>query len=74
VTPWITLKKVNNGHKTLNKVVYFILLDLKKKKSSLKIPLLHHAASINTEAEGGRMVKEWNFEAGKKFKDSKQIK
>ena len=32
---------------------------------SLKIPLLHHAASFNTEAEGGRMVKEWDFEAGK---------
>ena len=26
--------------------------------------LLHHAASFNTEAEGG-MVNEWDFEAGK---------
>jgi hypothetical protein len=41
------------------------------KSSSLKIPLLHHAASFNTEAERGRMVKEWDFEAGKKFKNSK---
>jgi hypothetical protein len=45
-----------------------------KKKSSLKIPLLHHAASFNTEAEGGRMVKEWDFEAGIFFKKSKKIK
>jgi hypothetical protein len=49
-TPWNTLKKANNGHKTKKKVGYFILLDFKK-KSSLKIPLLHHAASFNTEAK-----------------------
>ena len=36
--------------------------------SSIKTPLLHHAASANTEAEGGRMVKAWDFEAGKKKK------
>ena len=29
--------------------------------SSIKTTLLHHAASVNTEAEGGRMVKEWDF-------------
>ena len=46
-----------------NKVGYLIFLELKK-KSSLKIPILHHAASFNTEAKGGRMVKEWDFEAG----------
>ena len=40
-----------------------------KRKSSLKIPLLHHAASFNNEAEGGCMVKEWDFEAGKRLKD-----
>ena len=40
--------------------------------SSLKIPLLHQAASFNTEAEGGRNVKEWDFEAGKKFKNCKK--
>jgi hypothetical protein len=39
------------------------ILDLEK-KSSHKIPFLPHAASFNTEAEGGRMVKEWDFEAG----------
>jgi hypothetical protein len=35
-----------------------------EKKSSLKIPLLHHAASFGLSFEGGRMVKEWDFEAG----------
>jgi hypothetical protein len=58
-------------HKTKLDIFYSFRL---KKKSSLKIPLLHHATSINTEAEGGRMVKEWNFEAGIKYKDSKKIK
>ena len=33
--------------------------------SSLQIPLLHLAATFNTKAEGGRMVKEWDFEAEK---------
>ena len=61
------------GHKTQNKVWYFILLDLEK-KSSLKIPLLHHAASFNTEAQRGRMVKEWDFDAGIFFRNSKKIK
>ena len=28
---------------------------------------------LQTEAERGRMVKEWDFEAGKKFKRSKKI-
>ena len=36
--------------------------------SSIKTPLLHHATSVNTEVEGGRMVKEWDFETGKKSK------
>jgi hypothetical protein len=40
-----------------------------KKNSRLKIPLLHHATSFNTEAKGGRMVKEWDFEAGIFFKN-----
>ena len=44
-----------------DKVVYLIFLELKN--SSLKIPLLHHAASFITEAIGGSMVKEWDFEA-----------
>ena len=35
---------------------------------------LHHAASFNTEAKGGRMVKEWDFEAGIFVKKSKRIK
>jgi hypothetical protein len=56
------------------KVGYFILLDFFFFKSSLKIPLLHNAASFNTEAEGGRKVKEWDFEAGIFFKNSKKIK
>jgi hypothetical protein len=40
-----------------------IFIDLKK-KSSLRIPLLYHAASFGLSVEGGRMVKEWDFEAG----------
>jgi hypothetical protein len=44
-----------------------------KKNSSLKIPLLHHAASFGLSVEGGGMVKEWDFEAGIFLKKSKRI-
>jgi len=42
--------------------------------SSLKIPLLHHAASFGLSVEGGRMMMEWDFEAGFFFEKSKRIK
>jgi hypothetical protein len=48
-----------------------IFLDLKK-NSSLKIQLLYHAASFGLSVEGGRMVKEWDFEAGFFFKNLKE--
>jgi hypothetical protein len=48
-----------------------IFLDLKK-KSSLIIPFLHHAASFGLSVEGGRMVKEWDFEAGIFFLNLKE--
>ena len=51
----------NNDHK--NKVGYLIVLEFLKKKSSLKITLLHHAASFGLCVERGRMVKEWDFES-----------
>ena len=46
-------------HKTKFDILFFYL-----ENSSLKIPLLYHAASFNTEVKGGRMVKEWDFETG----------
>jgi hypothetical protein len=42
--------------------------------SSLKIPLLHHAAFSGLSVEGGRMVKEWDFETGFFKKKSKRIR
>ena len=47
-----------------NKVDYLIFLESLKKISASKS---HHAASFNNEAEGGRMAKQWDFKAGKKF-------
>ena len=55
-----------------NKVGYLIFLEFKKKNSSLKITLLHHAASFSLSVEGGRMVKEWDFEAGIFFLNKKK--
>ena len=55
-------------HKTKFDILFFFDLE----NSSLKIPLLYHAASFNTEAEGGRNVKEWDFEAGKNLENSKK--
>jgi hypothetical protein len=48
-----------------------IILDFFKSESSLKIPLLHHAASFGLSVEGGPMVKEWDFEAGFFFLNQK---
>jgi hypothetical protein len=52
-------------HKTKLVIGFFKIF---KKNSSLKIPLLHHAASFGLSVEGGRMVKESDFEAGFKKK------
>ena len=54
-------------------VRYLILLDFKKTIPASKFrsftmrphsTLRPKASSFNTEAEGGRMVKDWDFEAG----------
>jgi hypothetical protein len=56
-TPWITLKKAKNRQDIKTKSFLFFIF------VSLKIPLLHHAASFDLSVKGGRMVKEWDFEA-----------
>ena len=61
---WSPWKRPKMAIRHKNKVGYMFLIYLKK-NSSLIIPLLQHAASFNTEVEWGRMVKEWDFEAGK---------
>ena len=60
-------EKANNDHKTKKQSWLFDIFRLFKKNSSLKIPLLHHVASFGLSVEGGRMVKEWDFEAGNFF-------
>jgi hypothetical protein len=58
-------EKPNNGQQSW----LFVFFCIFKKKSSLKIPLLHHAASFGLSVEGGRMVKEWDLEAVKNLRE-----
>ena len=45
-----------------------------KREKRLELHKLWVANLMSKEVKGGRMVKEWDFEAGKKLRNSKKVK